>query len=148
MNLKKLIFASLLFIPNLSFAIFCPTNFSQINYGDSMDKVTQICGKPDKQETKDLEPKVPQEWSYFIPQTVGQDTSVAQQGTLKTQITFDSDGKVINISVNGLGVGASTICGSSIKLGDLKNTVKAACGEPSFINSQTNPNAKGGITGT
>jgi hypothetical protein len=61
---------------------------------------------------------------------------VAEQGTLKTSITFDKDGKAISIMVNGIGVGSSTICGNSIQLGDTTDSVKTACGTPSFVNKQ------------
>lgn len=126
----------LILSPSLSHAFFCPTNFNQINLGDTLEQVKEQCGKPDKEEKKDAEPSVPQEWNYYIPQTVATSTTTGEQGTLKTSLTFDKDGKAINISVNGIGVGASTICGKSIQLGDTRDAVKAACGEPSFINKQ------------
>ena len=59
------------------------------------------------------------------------------QGTLKTSFTFDANGKAVNISVNGIGVGATTICGNNLQLGDTRDTVKAACGTPTLINKQT-----------
>lgn len=128
--------------PSLSFAFFCPTNFSQIEFGNTMDQVIQICGKPDKQdETTRQNENVPQEWSYYVPQTVtSQALTPNTQGTLKTQMTFDAAGKVINISVNGIGVGSSQICGQRmVQLGDTRDSIKAACGDPSFINKQTMP---------
>jgi hypothetical protein len=129
-----IIFLSLL--PTLSFAFFCPNNFNQIQMGYTIDQVTQACGKPEKEETKDIEPSVPQEWTYYIPQTVASDTTEAQSGTLKTSVTFDKDGKAINISVNGIGVGSSTICGQPIQLGSTIDQIKSSCGKPSFINKQ------------
>lgn len=130
--------ALLLMIPSLSYAFFCPTNFNQIDFGNSPEQVAAQCGKPDKEEKKEVDPDVPQEWSYFVPQTVamGPNPSQQGQGSLKTSITFDKDGKAINLSVNGIGVGASTVCGSNIQLGDTRDAIKAACGEPSFINKQ------------
>src|SRR3990167_7467103 len=119
------------FIPGYCLAFFCPTNFSQIDFGDSLDKVKQICGAPEKETSKDLEPNVPQEWTYFIPQTVMLNASTEAQGTVKTSVTFDKDGNAINISANGIGVGATTICGSNIQLGDSQDAVKSACGTPS-----------------
>lgn len=127
--------------PSLSFAFFCPTNFNQINYGNTTEEVIQACGKPDKQEdsTKQLD-NMPQEWSYFLPQAATSNVlSPNGQTTLKTQITFDANGRVINISVNGIGVGASPLCGRLIQLGDTTETIKAACGDPSFVNKQTTP---------
>ncbi|VVC76164.1 hypothetical protein AQUSIP_14690 [Aquicella siphonis] len=126
-------------LPAMSFAFFCPTNFSQIDFGMTTDQVTQACGKPDSQkESTKTNDNIPQEWSYYIPQTVSMGGSTPnQQGTLKTSVTFDDKGKAINISVNGIGVGATTICGSNIQLGDSRDAVKSACGDPSFVNKQS-----------
>lgn len=117
-------------------ALLCPTNFNHIEAGDTITTIETKCGKPDKQDTKPIPPPTPQEWTYYIPQTVSTGTSNQQQGTLKTTISFDANGNAINISVNGIGVGASTICGSTINLGDNLKNVQAACGKPSVINQQ------------
>ncbi len=131
----KMIAVILFFLPSLSYALFCPTNFNQINIGDSIQQVQAQCGNPVSQETKKVTPEGPQEWNYFIPQTVmGAGAYDKTQGTLKTQINFDGDGKVININVNGIGVGATSECSQPIKLGDTRDQVKAACGKPSWIN--------------
>jgi hypothetical protein len=137
---KKLTFITFLLLPNISAALFCPTNFKQIYVGDSMDTVQQQCGKPDAETTKKEAKNTPQEWSYFIPQTVSMnmDNTSQAQGTLKTTIAFDANGKIINISVNGIGVGATQICGTSLQLGDTKDRVKAVCGDPSYTNKQQN----------
>lgn len=126
-------------IPSLSFAFFCPTNFSQIDFGMTTDQVTQLCGKPDSQkESTKANDNIPQEWSYYIPQTVSMGGSNPNaQGTLKTSVTFDDKGNAINISVNGIGVGATSICGTNIQLGNSRDTIKSACGDPSFINKQS-----------
>lgn len=141
--LKNYFISGLVFIlPSLSFAFFCPTNFKQIDYGMTIEQVIKECGNPTSQvETSKANDNVPQEWSYYVPQTVTNTTySQAQagqaQGTLKTQVTFDSEGNAINISVNGIGVGSTTICGSMIQLGDKRDAIKSACGDPSFINKQ------------
>lgn len=129
-----LIFLSCL--PALSYAFFCPTNFSQINYGNTIDQVTAACGKPDKVDEVIVAPEGPQEWSYYIPQSVTTNSGQPMPGTLKTQMTFDSAGKAINISVNGIGVGSTTVCGKLIQIGDTSDTIKSTCGDPSFINKQ------------
>lgn len=134
----KFILASMLITPSISYAFFCPTNFNQINFGDTTDQVKTSCGKPDKEEKKDAEASVPQEWTYYVPQTVSMGTSQQAQGTLKTSVAFDKDGKAINISVNGLGVGESTICGVPIQLGSTKDQIKTACGDPSSVVKQSN----------
>lgn len=127
--------------PATAFAFFCPTNFSQIEAGNTIAQVKQLCGNPDKETSIEKEPKVPQEWSYFIPQMVSTQTSSQMPGTLKTSITFDQNGNAINISVNGIGVGASTICGNTIQLGDTQDSIKSTCGKPTFINKQEAENA-------
>lgn len=134
---------SFILSPALCHAFFCPSNFNQIDFGDSTDHVKTQCGKPDKEEEKEVEAQGPQEWSYFIPQTVALSANQLGQGTLKTTITFDKNGKAINISVNGIGVGGTQICGNTtnIKLGDTRDAVKAACGEPAFVNKEANANA-------
>jgi hypothetical protein len=130
-----LIALPLILTPALSFAFFCPTNFTQINLGNTMEEVIAACGKPDTQDTKEKKPEGPQEWNYMVPQTVSANyMATPTQGTLRTQMTFDSSGKAINISVNGIGVGATSICGKPITLGDNRDTVKAACGDPVFVN--------------
>lgn len=141
-NLSKrtlLLALSLFIIPTMSFAFFCPTNFKLIDFGDTIDQVTQQCGKPNTQtETNQSADNAPQEWQYYVPQTVAMSDTTQVQGTLKTSFSFDQNGKVINISVNGIGVGSTTICGNNIQLGDTKDTVKAACGQASFINKSNN----------
>jgi len=141
MNCKKSLITTIAIIgfPSISFAFFCPTNFSQIDYGMTIDEVTQICGKPSNQK-EFIKPNenIPQEWNFYIPQTVNMGgTQQNAQGTLKTSVTFDDKGKAINISVNGIGVGATSICGSSIRLGDDRDTIKGACGDPAFVNKQS-----------
>lgn len=133
--MKKSFIFSLLILPSLANAFFCPNNFSQIDFGDNIESVRSIC-KPDKEESKDIQPLTPQEWSYYIPQTVAMSANEQTTGTMKTSVAFDKDGKVINLTVNGIGVGSSEICGSTVNLGDSMETIKAACGEPAFINKQ------------
>lgn len=145
MNISKSLFSfTLLVTPTLSFAFFCPSNFNQIDYGNSPEQVVQQCGKPDKESFREVKPEGPQEWSYYVPQAVATQNSGTTQGTLKTQVTFDENGKAINISVNGIGVGSSTICGNTIQLGDTRDSIKAVCGNPSFI-SKAEPSTNGGV---
>ena len=139
MEKKCLLLCALLISPS-SFAFFCPTNFNQINFGDSIEQVIQQCGKPDNQTGSIMtdDSKVPQEWDYYISQSVSSFSMTPMQGTLKTAITFDGTGKAISMMVNGIGVGSSTICnGNTVQLGDTQETVKKACGTPSFISKQT-----------
>ncbi len=117
--------------------MFCPTNFNQINTGYTEAQVVQLCGKPAQQETKEVKPGGPQEWDYFIKQSVSTVMSYQTVGTLKMQITFDGSGHVINLNVNGIGVGGTAICGALIQLNSSTDQVKAACGAPAYINTPT-----------
>jgi hypothetical protein len=122
----------------ISNAILCPTNFNQIDIGDSMAQVIAQCGEPNQKETQTIPGEGPQEWVYFIPQTVATTSTNQMQGTLRTSISFDASGQAINLTVNGIGVGASTICGPTIQLGSTREAIKAACGNPNFVNKQVN----------
>lgn len=128
------------FFSNTAFAFLCPTNFNQIDFGMTPEQVTQACGNPDvKKEYVKPNDNIPQEWSYFVPQTVNMGgTMQSAQGTLKTSMVFDDKGKAVNISVNGIGVGSTTICNNNpIQLGDDRDKVEQACGKPAFVNKQT-----------
>lgn len=120
----------------LSFAFFCPSNFSQVEIGDSLAQVKQTCGKADKETSFEKDPTVPQEWNYYIPQPVSFNSTQQSEGTAKMSVAFDKDGRLINISANGIGVGATSACGTSIQLGDTQESVESACGKPSFVNKQ------------
>lgn len=123
-----------LLLPGMAHAFFCPTNFSQINIGDTLDHIKQQCGKPDKEEMIDDAVSEPQEWNYYLPQAVQINTvDTPIQGSMKVQFSFNLAGNIINMSVNGIGVGATTICnGQYLALGDNKDKVEAACGKPAI----------------
>lgn len=107
--------------------------------GATVDEVLRQCGSPDSQkESKKINDNIPQEWSYYVPQTVSTNTFNQAQGTLKASVAFDNEGKAINISVNGIGVGSTSLCGKYIKLGDTRDTIQSSCGEPAIVNRQTN----------
>lgn len=145
MRIRKIIFLlSAIVYSNASFAILCPTNFTEIHMGESVDDVKAACGKPDGETSKDASDQGPQEWSYYVSvnQAFYQNVSQNQQATLKTTIAFDK-GKITNMSVNGVGVSNTAICGNTIQIGDTMDTTKSACGKPAFINRGT-----GSQTGT
>jgi hypothetical protein len=137
--IKYIIIINLIAFPMLSIAMFCPKNFNQISIGDSLEQVLAQCGRPDVlKESKKINDNIPQEWSYFIPQAVSSNTFNQAQGTLKASVAFDGEGKAINISVNGIGVGATGLCGKYVKLGDTRETIQTACGDPALVNRRTN----------
>ncbi len=110
-----------------SFAMFCPNGFNQINIGDSIEQVKQTCGAPTSQKESESRAKVPQEWNYFVQ------VSPTDQATLKTTVALNN-GKVTNMSVNGIGVSSTAICnGNNVSVGDTDESVQRACGKPAFI---------------
>jgi hypothetical protein len=133
-----------------SFAMLCPGNFNQINMGDTIDAVKAACGKPDGEQTTENTENGPQEWNYYVSVNPAFTQNVSQNTTasLKTTVAFDK-GAVVNMSVNGVGVSNTAVCGATIQNGDTMDTVKSACGKPAFINRGTgsqagteDPNAK------
>lgn len=122
--------------PSLSFAFFCPTNFNQISVGNTMDTVIATCGKPDKQETKEVKVEPPQEWSYYTPQQPQIIFGKPNASNVKTDITFNAAGNAVNITVNNMSAVSTTVCGRTINVGDSREMVESACGKPSFINKQ------------
>jgi hypothetical protein len=132
---KKLFFAAVVCLATTpALAMLCPNNFNEINYGDSIDAVKQQCGAADSEKTSETKENLPQEWNYYVQ------VSPTDQATLKTTVAFNQ-GKVTNMSVNGIGVSTTAICGgNNIAVGDSQDSVKAACGKPAFIN-QGNVNA-------
>lgn len=122
------------------FAFVCPTNFTQVDFGNTLQQITEKCGKPDREESKEVEiDSTPQEWNYFVGQrpTTGPSSYLGAQGRMKVQFVFDGTGSLIDISMNGVSTGSTPVCGNVISLGASKEQVKAACGDASFINKQT-----------
>ena len=138
MHQAVFVFTITMIQPALSFALMCPggESFSQYDYGMSPEQVIQACGKPasQKESTKPMDTTA-QEWSYSIPQAVYMGGSQqTANGKLITNVRFDKNGLAESITVNGIGVGQTTICGgNSIQIGATKDAVKKACGESTFI---------------
>ncbi len=135
MKIKQKLLIPILSIPALflSFstiasAFFCPTGFQQIYQGDTIDRVIQQCGKPDNQKklkSTAADDNLSQEWVYS--------KAVLGQGSLRMNILF-SQKKVINLTVNGMNVTNTNLCGPTIALNDDMAKIKSTCGEPSLIN--------------
>ena len=80
--------------PMASIAFFCPSNFNQIDFGMSVDQVTTQCGKPNAQkESKRENENIPQEWSFYVPQTVALSNNSTGQGSLKRLLHLIAKGK-------------------------------------------------------
>src|SRR5688572_24511187 len=104
--MKKQLLLIFAFISFPTYAMFCPTNFTQIEIGDSMEKVKQQCGKPDEEKTQKSTANQPQEWNYYVKADPTQST------TMKMSVAF-ADNKVMNITVNGTTLVTTPICGQS-----------------------------------
>lgn len=145
MKLKTVTLVAAMIYSVNSFALFCPNNFNQINIGDTIAQVQAACGKPDTQKTYKSQGNVPQEWTYYvaIPNAYAQD--VPTQGTMKVTFAFVNN-QVVNMTSNGVGVGATTVCNNTnLQLGNSIEDVKAACGAPATIvnTNIANENAQG-----
>lgn len=153
--MKNKTIAFILFaISSNAFAIFCPTNFSSIDYGYTIDQVVAVCGEPNSQNTFTQANITTQEWEYYIR------TNPFSQITEKLRILISGD-RVANINVPGpqicettqigghtknicressrrVNVISTTLCGQIINVGDNSQTVEMACGQPIILNQQQN----------
>jgi len=132
-----LLLLAFLGISTAASAMFCPNNFNQINMGDTLAQVQQQCGKPDTQKTSKGDDKGPQEWNFYVHPIMNKYTAIrtnsGQEASVKMAIAFN-DQKVVNITVNGMSLATTTICGGAVSVGDGMQSVKSACGDPVFIN--------------
>lgn len=162
----KYFIAILLFILTTdSFALFCPTNFSQVNIGDTIAQVIETCGEPISQNTYKKTSILSEEWHYYVK------TQFNDKATTKMTVVF-KDNRVINIHIadnsNLLGsalyaaaleahrpqpidlaynavnqqthnVENTRVCGSPIKIGDSMPLVENACGKPIAIQQNQSP---------
>jgi hypothetical protein len=115
-------------------AFFCPSNFKEIETGDSLAQVEAKCGPADS-VSKSAAPIVgPQEWTYYLVQpTMRTSWTAAGIGSNKTTFLLDAGGKVINITVNGLSTGTTNNCSRNVSLNDSRKSVERACGAPTSI---------------
>lgn len=119
---------TLLLFPVSCLALFCPGSFNNISMGDSLETVVATCGNPASINEYNKPAKVPQEWNFY------QRLNPTDTGTMKVTVAFE-DNQVINISVNGIGMGSTNICGNTaINVGDSMDRIEQICGKPAFIN--------------
>lgn len=136
MRQKKIFVAAILAsFTTSSYAMFCPSGFNQINIGDTIAQVTKVCGAPTSQSSEDSTADKPQEWTYYVK------SQPSDQSTLRMTVAFTS-GKVTNMSVNGIGLTNTQICGgNTVQVGDDQKSVKTVCGDPAFIAQSNLPAA-------
>jgi hypothetical protein len=144
MNYTTFLTSILLFtMSNTCFAAFCPTNFNNIQNGDSIEDVIKQCGKPSSEKTQTVRETPAQEWTYFINQ------QTAAQASLRLIINIDKD-KVNNIQLGPGNVTNTAVCGTTIQIGDTAKAVEGACGKPNFVSvsAGTNPQENANFGGT
>lgn len=139
--MRQLILATMLCstltLPALGYAFMCPSTFNQVEIGDSITDVEAACGQPSSKAEKDGPDNSPQTWTYYLP-SPGKSNMMfsGAAGTLKTIISFDGSGNVMNILVNDISVGSIDNCNGLVSVGDSKESVQDSCGKPGFINKQ------------
>jgi hypothetical protein len=136
MRHKKIFLAALIASCTTStYAMFCPSGFNQINLGDTVAQVTAACGAPTSQSSENSTADKPQEWTYYVK------AQPSDQSTLRMTVAFTA-GKVTNMSVNGIGLTNTQICGgNTVQIGDDQKSVKTLCGDPAFIAQSNMPSA-------
>lgn len=108
-----------------TYALFCPTNYTTIKIGDTLEHVLEVCGPPATQNSFRNPTNAAQEWVYYL-----QDKLPAQSNA-KMNVLFKND-KVTNIEVFGASAPASA--GSDEKClallqskGSTPELIKSAC---------------------
>lgn len=152
--MQYLIAILFLFLSCNAFAIFCPTNFSSINFGDTTDTVLQMCGNPNSKRSYNQSILASQKWVYYVK------TQPFSQITQKISFIFNKD-RLASISVpnanpqvceikknggftqtvctkpmNRVHITSTNLCGQIINIGDTTQYVRAACGKPLITNEQ------------
>lgn len=132
-------------------AIFCPNNFSSINYGDALASVISTCGQPQSQRSYMKKDYASQEWVYYVREGYRKSTS-------KLSIIISND-QVVNITLTGnedvcapmtgrgtknpcipmtaersKSLSSTSLCGGYITVGNASSAIVAACGKPVFTN--------------
>ena len=85
--------ALLLLYSSHVFAIFCPSNFSSINFGDTIAQIQQVCGNPTSVNQYKKNLVTNQVWDYYI-KAPGFDQNMA-----KMSVLFRED-QVMNINIH------------------------------------------------
>lgn len=137
--MKKLMFTLLIStLPMHIYAWICPNNFKQIASGDTIEQVTAACGKPASEKISEGGYNGPQEWQYFVTiqkQLKGSGAPTGENPSIKMSIAFNNH-KAINITVQGMSLSSTSLCGPTINVGDNDRSIEKNCGKPTFIQKQ------------
>lgn len=88
--MKKLFLSLLvLFFSSQCFALFCPASLREIQYGDTIEHITQLCGKPESQGTYA---------EYVADEEDAADDQVSAQDTADSNDDDDADQKTVVIT--------------------------------------------------
>lgn len=124
---KIFLLIGLSWVTTSSYAFFCPTNLQQINFGDSLEQVTQQCGKPNTERKILVNPDdAPQEWVFNN-----------NDGTAQVRLMFIKQ-HISSITENGMPIATTNICGGNIAVNDSMDAVKLTCPAPTLINKDNN----------
>jgi hypothetical protein len=120
--MKGRIALALLVCTTSAYAIFCPTGFTTINYGDTIDKVREVCGKPDTEHEFARTASTAQEWEYYV-KLHNLDRAMAKMTVLL------KDNKVVNINIVDDSFAHSQVC-MSVQTGNRLGVVQSFCNKP------------------
>lgn len=148
-----LAFASFLLTTNV-YALFCPTNFSSVDYGASVDQVVSQCGKPKELKQYKSYGNLAQQWTYFVKPNGYQNQTVKMNVLLSNNtvanITVEDQNQSTTSQCQGTtnsglfqaqctaqsntqSLASTLLCGFPLKLGDTSQVVQSSCGKPAII---------------
>lgn len=116
-------------ITTQAMAWLCPNNFTTINPGDTLVAVKAACGNPVSQKKSVEPPDVPQEWGYYVP------VNPPNPATIRVSVVIVHK-KIAGITVNATSLVSTSLCGSTISIGQSMAVLQSACGSPMFVNKQ------------
>lgn len=125
--IKKMLALPCIFLMGHANAWLCPNNFNTINQGDAMPVVIAACGKPTVEKKMEGESNAPQEWQYYV------EVNPPNPNTIKFSVVI-ANKKVVSMVSNAMSLTTTSVCGSTISIGDSMDAVRSACGNPMFIN--------------
>lgn len=145
--------ALLLLYSSHAFAIFCPTNFSNIDLGNTIQQVQEVCGTPTSVNQYQKTKMSNQIWNYYI-RAPGLNQNMAKMSVLfrndevmNIHLHYNSEicpllltkknGQVVPPfcikSINDEDVASTNLCGGFIQVGNNAQAVQYACGQPAVI---------------
>lgn len=138
-----------LFLTQSTFAYYCSTRQANgfISVGDTMDQVRKACGDPTEEGKpslyQDSQLVTTQYWVYENTQVSNTNVLAIKQTRVVTReaptvVVEITEGKVTNITQGGNEAqsGYCASMGNTIQIGDSIDQVNAACGNPTYMNTE------------